>query len=157
MLIYIYKYADICNYNSSRNNILKSIIKIWLHITILFVVYFAYIEIIVYLKEQKEWFVCQVYYSTNLCGIGDGYFNFYTGFNADGCDLLDDLGWGVQINETFVDSHLETIPSLGTFSTRSLTGSDTKSLGWHTDWSFYLEVLVLSSLDQIFAYCFKKC
>jgi hypothetical protein len=32
-------------------------------------------------------------------------------------DLLDDLGGGVQVDETLVDPHLESVPSLGTLTT----------------------------------------
>ena len=39
--------------------------------------------------------------------VGNGDLNFYTGFNVDGGDLLDDLRWGVQVNDALVDSHLQ--------------------------------------------------
>jgi hypothetical protein len=32
-------------------------------------------------------------------------------------DLLDNLGGGVQVDETLVDPHLESVPSLGTLTT----------------------------------------
>ena len=40
-------------------------------------------------------------------GISDGDFNFYAGLNRETCDLLNDLSWALQINDTLVDAHLE--------------------------------------------------
>jgi len=62
------------------------------------------------------------------------YFDFYTGFNVDGCDLLDDFGRRVQINDTLVDPHLEAIPSFGTFTARCFTGGDAEYLRRHAYW-----------------------
>lgn len=50
-----------------------------------------------------------------------------------------------------MDSHLETIPGLGTFTTRSLSGRDLESLGWETDWALDTEVLGLGALDELLA------
>merc|ERR1719317_1883654 len=63
--------------------------------------------------------------------ISNCYFNLYTRLDVNRGDLLNNLGWAVEINDPLVDSHLELIPGLGTFSTRSLTGGDTQGLGWH--------------------------
>lgn len=41
--------------------------------------------------------------------VGNGYFDFYTRFNVDGCDLLNDLRGRMQIDDTFVNSHLKKI------------------------------------------------
>ena len=40
-------------------------------------------------------------------GVGDGDLNFYTGFDGDRRDLLDDLGWRVKIDHALVNSHLK--------------------------------------------------
>ncbi len=50
-----------------------------------------------------------------------------------------------------MDAHLITIPSLGTFTTRSLTGGDTENLGGHASRSTGLDVLLGSLLDEITA------
>lgn len=63
----------------------------------------------------------------NLC-ISNGDLNLYAGLDADGGDLLDDLRWTAQIDEPLVDAHLEAIPSLGTFTARSLPGGDAQGL-----------------------------
>ena len=47
--------------------------------------------------------------------ICNGDFHLDSRLNADGSDLLDDLGRAVQVDEALVDPHLETVPSLGTF------------------------------------------
>lgn len=61
----------------------------------------------------------------------------------------------MQIDETFVDSHLEAIPRLGTLTTGSFPGGDAKGLGWHSHWSLHLQLLVLGTTDQISANCAK--
>lgn len=63
----------------------------------------------------------------HLC-VSDGDFDFYARLNADGSDLLDNLRWTVQVNQTLVDPHLEAIPSFGSLTARGLPGSDTQSL-----------------------------
>ena len=81
--------------------------------------------------------------------VSNGNLDLHSGFDGDGSDLLDNLGGRVQVNHTLVDAHLETIPGLGTFTTRSLTCGNPEDLGRHPDGSFYFEVFVLGSLDKI--------
>jgi len=50
-----------------------------------------------------------------------------------------------------VDSHFESIPSLGSFTTGCLSGSDLESLGWETDWALDAEFLGLGALDELLA------
>jgi len=76
--------------------------------------------------------------------------DFDTSLNIDD-DLLDDLSRGVKINQTLVDSHLESIPSLRSFTTRSLSGGDFESLGWETDGTLDTEILGLGTLDELLA------
>ena len=65
-------------------------------------------------------------------------------FHGDGTgDLADSITGGVQVNDTLVDTHLELVPSLGTFSARGLTGGDSELLGGHSDGSLHLQKLVL--------------
>lgn len=90
---------------------------------------------------------------TNCLIVGNGDLNLYTGLDGDARDLLDDLGGRVKVNYTLVDSHLEAIPGLGTFSTRSFTGRNSQGLRWHTDRSLDLQLLLLSTADQFGAYC----
>jgi len=84
----------------------------------------------------------------NLCG--NSNLNLNTSLNVDD-DLLDDLGGGVQVDETLVDSHLVHVPSLGTLTTRSLTGGDLEVLGGQTDWALDAQLLGLGTLDELAA------
>lgn len=60
--------------------------------------------------------------------ICNGDFNLDSWFNADGCDLLNNLRRAVQVYESLVAPHLKMIPSLGTFTTRSFSRSYSQSL-----------------------------
>lgn len=82
-------------------------------------------------------------------GISNSNFNFHSWLNADGSDLLHNLRRAVQVNESLMDPHLETIPGLGAFTTRCLPGSDSQSLGGHAHRSFHLQVFLLSTSDQV--------
>lgn len=62
----------------------------------------------------------------------DGDLNLNTSLDVDD-DGLDDLSWGVQVDEALVDTHLVHVPGLGTLTVRSLTGGDLEDLGWHAD------------------------
>ena len=62
----------------------------------------------------------------------------------------------MQINNSLVNSHLELVPGLGTLSARSLSGGDSQGLGWHSDGSLDLEVLVLGSSDEVTAHLLQR-
>lgn len=36
----------------------------------------------------------------------------------DGSDLLDHIGWGVQVQKPLVDPHLKPVPGVGTLTSR---------------------------------------
>ena len=55
------------------------------------------------------------------------------------------------LNQTLVDSHLESVPSLGSFTTGCLSGGDLKGLGRETDGAFDAEFLALGTLDELLA------
>ena len=79
----------------------------------------------------------------------DGDFDFHTGFDGDGSDLLDDFRGGNQIDQALVDTHFEAIPGLGTFTVGRLTGGDAEGLGRHADGSLDGQLLILGTADQI--------
>ena len=56
--------------------------------------------------------------------VGDGDLDLHAGLDADGGDLLDDLGRGVQVDDPLVDAHLEAIPRLGALAARGLPRGD---------------------------------
>jgi len=79
----------------------------------------------------------------------NGHLNFDTRLQADAGDLLDNLAGGVQVDQSLMDFKLIAIPSLRTFTTRSLTGSNLQNLGGETDGAFNTELLVLGSVNEI--------
>jgi hypothetical protein len=81
--------------------------------------------------------------------LSNGDLDFNSGFDGDGSDLLDNLGGRVQVNQTLVDSHFETIKGLRTVTTGRLTSGDTENLGGETNGTLNLELLILGTLDKI--------
>ena len=79
----------------------------------------------------------------------DRYINLDTRFNTDAGDLLHNITESMQIDQPFVDAHLKFVPSIGTLSTRGLTGGDDYPLGRETDRSADIELLVQCPLLQI--------
>ena len=106
-------------------------------------------------------FECQRAYS------GDGNLDLDSWLERDGGDLLDDIGRRGQVDQSLVDPHLVSVPSLGTLttwavfissspSTRSrkninvrLSGGVLEDLGGESDGSLDLEVSVLGSVDEV--------
>merc|ERR1719187_237522 len=86
--------------------------------------------------------------------VGDGDLDFDSGFDGDGGDLLHDFRRRVKVNHALVNPHLKPIPSLGTFTTRCLSGGDAKNLSWHANRALDLQLLVFGTLDQISTHLF---
>ena len=61
----------------------------------------------------------------------------------------------MEIDQTLVDAHFETIPGVGTFSTGGLSGGDTKDLGGHANGSTDVKFLIESPLLEIGTDLFK--
>jgi hypothetical protein len=87
--------------------------------------------------------------------ISYSHFDVHAGLDADGSDLLDNLGRGVEINDALVDAHLEPVPGLGALAARGLAGGDAQRLGGHPDRAADLERLLLGAAGQFGAYCIK--
>ena len=66
-------------------------------------------------------------------------------------NLLHDLRGAVQVDDTLVDTHLVTIPSLGTLTTGGFAGGDAESLGGDAHGALDLKLLVLGAGDQVVA------
>lgn len=75
--------------------------------------------------------------------VADGDFDVDAGVDGHLGDLSDLLGGGDEVDHSLVDSHLEAIPGLGTFTIGRLSGGDSKSLGGLSDWA--LENLIMKS------------
>jgi len=79
----------------------------------------------------------------------DGDLNLDSRLQADAGNLLDNLAGRVQVDQSFVYLELIAIPSLRTFTTRSLTGGDLQNFGGEADRAFDTELLVLGSVNEI--------
>jgi len=66
-------------------------------------------------------------------------------------DGLDNLGRGVEVDETLVDTELVRVPGLGTFTTRGLAGGNLEVLGGETDGALDGKTLAASTLNELSA------
>ena len=71
------------------------------------------------------------------------------GIDSKVSDLLDNAGWAVNINDSFVNSHFESIPSLGSLTTGTLSCSNSEYLGWDAQRTLGLIALVLGSGNNL--------
>ena len=93
----------------------------------------------------------------------DSNFDFNTRLDSNGGDLLDDFRRRVKINQSLVDVHSVSIPSLGSITIRSFTRSNSQMLGRQSDRSLNLQptvnnknlLFVLGSRNQIAANFFQ--
>merc|ERR1711946_703 len=69
---------------------------------------------------------------------------------------LNDLSRALQINDTLMNAHLVSVPSLGTFTTGSLAGGDSQNLRWHADWALNTEVLFFSGSNKLRAHFLER-
>jgi hypothetical protein len=95
-------------------------------------------------------------------------FDLDTSLNVDD-DLFDNFGGSIKtaqlisffhyfpnpisnlLNQTLVDSHLESIPGLGSFTTGCLSGGNLEGLGWETNGALDAEFLALGTLNKLLA------
>lgn len=87
---------------------------------------------------------------THLRGV-DGNLHIDSRLKGNSSDLLDNRGRADQIDESLVDSHLITVPGVGTLTTGRLAGSDNQSLGGETGRttdSEALELLLAGGTDE---------
>jgi len=81
----------------------------------------------------------------------DGHLHLDTRFDIDGCDLLDNIGWRVQIDKSLVDAHLKLVPCIGTLTIRCFSCHDAETLGRQSYWAFHAQLFLPSSLDEVVA------
>jgi len=79
---------------------------------------------------------------------GDGDLNLNARLDLDGRNLTDNIGGGVEINQSLVNSELKTIKGVGSFSARRFSGGDAKDAGGEANGALHLQILLLRSLDQ---------
>jgi hypothetical protein len=83
--------------------------------------------------------------------VGNGHLNIDTWLNANVRDLSHFISRRVQIDDTLVDSHLESIPSVGTLTTRRFAGGQSQNLGWHANRTANFQVLANSTVFEFSA------
>lgn len=72
-----------------------------------------------------------------------------TGVDSEVSDFLDNARGAVNVDDSLVDSHFESVPGLGTFTARTLTGGDLENLSGDADGSSSFVALVLGSCDDL--------
>ena len=70
-------------------------------------------------------------------------------------DLLHNLCRRVEVDQPLVNSHLEHIPCLRTFTAGCFSGRDLEGLSGEADWPFDAQVLGLRTLEQLGAHLFE--
>ena len=73
------------------------------------------------------------------------------GVNLEHGDVLDGGGWAVDIDDSLVDSHLVSVPGVGSLTARRFSGGNSQDFGWNSDWTSSLVSLVLSSNEDLVA------
>lgn len=81
--------------------------------------------------------------------------DIYSWFQFERGDFLDQLGWAEQVNNSLVDSHLISVPSVGTLTAWTLSGGDSQDFSWDSYWSSYFEFVVFSCIDDLAAGSFQ--
>lgn len=80
---------------------------------------------------------------------GNSNLNVHTWLHVEDGDLLDEGSWGLQVNDSLVDSHLVSVPSLRTLTVRGLSGGDLQDLGWHSNRTLLDNLVVVGVLDDV--------
>ena len=57
----------------------------------------------------------------------------------------------MDIDDSLVDSHLISVPGVGSFTARRFSGGNSQDFGWNSDWTSSLVSLVLSSDENLVA------
>lgn len=70
-----------------------------------------------------------------------GKFDIDAWFELDGCDLFDFALEAFEIDDSFEDSHFESVKCIGTLTTWGFSDGDFQNLGWHSDRSLNLDFL----------------
>lgn len=85
----------------------------------------------------------------------DNKVDIYAWIDSEISDFLDNAWWAVDIDDSLVDSHLESVPGLWTLTTGTLTGGDLENLSWDANWSLCFVALVLGSSNDLSACSLK--
>lgn len=85
----------------------------------------------------------------------DGHLDLDTGLDVNN-DLLDDLGRGVQVDQSLVDAHLVHVPGLGPLTAGRLSRRDLERLGGQAHGALDAQVLGLCALEQLGAHFLQR-
>ena len=55
-----------------------------------------------------------------------------------------------------MNSHLISVPGVGTLSTWTLPGCDSQSFSWDSDWSLHFEFMILGGIDNLTTGSFQR-
>merc|ERR1719498_218075 len=79
--------------------------------------------------------------------------------DLEGGNILNSGSWAHDVNNSLVDSHFVSIPSVGTFTAWGLSNSDSKGLGWDSLWTSNFETIsvvgLLGSQNDVSASIFE--
>ena len=73
------------------------------------------------------------------------------GVDLEGGDILDHGRWAHDVNHSLVDSHLESVPGVGSLTAWGFSGGNSQDFGWNSHWALGLVILVLSSNNDLIA------
>ncbi len=63
----------------------------------------------------------------------------------------------MNVDNSLVNAHFESVPSLGTFTAGTLTSSDSENLSGNADWTSGFVALILSSGNDLSTCLFQWC
>ena len=75
--------------------------------------------------------------------------NIYSWVYSEISNFLDNAWWTVNIDDSLVDPHFKSIPSLATLSARCFSCSNSKNLCGNPNWAFSLIILILGSGNNL--------
>ena len=75
----------------------------------------------------------------------DDEVDIYSGVDSEAGDVLDYAGGAVDVDDSFVDSHFESVPGLGSLSARGLSCCNSQNLSWDSHGASSLIALVPGS------------
>ena len=84
--------------------------------------------------------------------INDDELNIHSGLDTDVGDLPDNISWGVDVEDSLVDSHLPSIVGVRSLTARRFADDKLQELSWHANGSADFQVLAESLVLELKAY-----
>ena len=98
---------------------------------------------------SKEWGLT---YSLSL----DDEVDINRGVNLEGGDILDNRWWAEDVDDSLVDSHLESVPGVSSLTAWWLSSGNSEDLSWDSDWSSNFITSILCSGNDFTASPLKR-